>query len=267
MPADGSYFSVLTEAVNDLVEHGFTDAERVARWQAELERAAKASLTDPKRLVSTLSGELRAVYRRLVEDAGALRVHPGVSSFTLQMIKPKLRAELDKRILASADLIRLNREESVARQLRRFSGWATSIPAGGAAEADRRKLKAEIRKPLARLPFEERRVAIDQGHRLAASIHQIIAQDGGAIACKWRHVHQSNYAARPEHLARDGKIYLIRDSWAHKAGLIAPDQNGYSDDIDQPSEKINCRCSWVFLYGLRRLPPGMLTSTGKQQLN
>lgn len=258
-----SYYETLTAAVNDLLEHGFTDAERVARWQTALADAAEVSLRDPSQLENDLRDYLGGLYRRHVERDGALAVHPGVERFTFQLLKPRLRVELDKRIAASRDLIKLNRTESIARQQRRFAGWASSIPPGGAAEADRRKLKREIKKPLARLPFEERRVMIDQGHKLISSINDMIAQDGGAIAAKWRHVHQAGYDARPEHLDRDGQVFLLRGSWADKAGFV---KGTYTDEFEQPAELPFCRCSYVYVYALRRLSDDLLTARGRAEL-
>jgi len=52
----------------------------------------------------------------------ALKRHPGVARFTLNYVEPKLRAELDGRIMASADLIKLNRTQAVNRNIQRFSG-------------------------------------------------------------------------------------------------------------------------------------------------
>ena len=129
-----------------------------------------------------LKDALAAVYDRLVEKGDVVRLHPGIPRFTLERLKPQLRAELDRRILASADLIRLNRKNSIEKTLQRFVGWSTSIPKGGSDVVDKAAEKKKIRKSLAQLPFEERRVLIDQGHKLRASISEIVAKDGNAIA-------------------------------------------------------------------------------------
>jgi hypothetical protein len=63
-----------------------------------------------------------------VGRAGALKRHQGISRFTLNYLEPKLRTELDRRILASVDLIQLNRRKAIDTTLSRFSGWASSIP-------------------------------------------------------------------------------------------------------------------------------------------
>src|SRR6202012_4614194 len=112
-------------------------------------------------------------------------------------LRPQLKVELDKRIMASADLIRLNRDGIIAKTLQRFSGWATSIPLGGSAKTNKREDFAAVRRGVAGLPFEERRVLVDQGHKLASSINEVAAVGGGAIAVVWKsHYNQQNYDYR-----------------------------------------------------------------------
>ena len=254
---------VLTEAVRDISENGFTP-ERIAYWQDKLRRAASESMGPQSRVDEMLRDALQAVYRRLIENGQALKVHAGVSRFTLERVKPRLRAELDRRIMASANLIKLNKQQAVEKTLQRFAGWSTSIPPGGSRVVDKVDVKTDIRKSIRQLSFEERRVAIDQGHKLAASLNDIIATDGGAIAAIWHH-HHVTYP-RKEHLARDGKIFLIRGSWAHDKGLVKPGADGYTDQIEQPAEFVFCRCSYQYLYSLRKLPDEMITALGKEEL-
>ncbi|EJT9718020.1 hypothetical protein NM794_005086, partial [Escherichia coli] len=78
--------------------------------------------------MSMVSDRLRKTYDLQVSKAGALERHKGLSRFTLNYMEPKLRSELDRRILASADLIKLNRKKAIDTTLSRFSGWASSIP-------------------------------------------------------------------------------------------------------------------------------------------
>lgn len=260
-----TYMEVLTQAVDDLVEHGYDDPGRVARWQERLTAAARQSHMGLDRVTQELREALRRRFDDYVGGDRALKAHSGIDRFTYERIKPRLRVELDKRLMASMDLIRLNREQMIARQAQRFAGWATSIPVGGPAEAKKREVKQAIRRPLASLPFEERRVMIDQGHKLVSAVNLIIATDGGAIAARWRAVHQPGYDHRPEHLERDGLVYLVRGSWAAERGLVRP-VHGYTDDVDQPAEKVFCRCGWIYLYNLRQLPDDMLTAKGRAAL-
>lgn len=261
------FYDVVNAAINDLLEHGYDSQERLDRWLEKIHAAARSALIPESVLVRTLQESLGRVYQRQVKLGKMNQVKPGVSQFTLDMIKPSLRAELDRRILASSNLIRLNREASIARTLQRFAGWATTVPAGGTDIVKRKELKDTVRKGIAALPFEERRVIVDQGHKLVNAVNTIVAVDGGAIAATWRHVNESGgYQARPAHEARDGRVYLLRGSWAHRDGLVKPSV-GFTDDVEQPAELPFCRCQWVFAFTLRDLPDAMLTAKGKLALS
>lgn len=262
-----TFYEVLSAAINDLMEHGFDSQARLDRWMRALAQAAGTSLISEEVLKRTLRDTLHRTFKRSTSMSALMKVHPGVGQFTLEQIKPHLRAELDRRILASASLIRLNRDASIAKTLQRFAGWATSIPAGGTEIESRQEVKKEIRRGIAGLSYEERRVTIDQSHKLVAAINEIVATDGGAIAGTWRHVKRGppSYDSRPEHVAREGHVFLIRDSWAHQKGFVKP-KYGYTDEIEAPAQLLYCSCSWEFKFALRDLPPDMLTARGKAAL-
>lgn len=265
MPAGvPSYYEVLTAAVNDLVSHGYDSEARLEFWLRELRRSAERDFVPEQHLVADVARSFNQQFARLVERGDILKLHPGVSRFTLDRIKPELRDELSRRIMASANLIKLQREEAIAQTLRRFSGWASSVPPGGSPEIARNPVKVDIRKSLARTPYEVRRCAIDQGHKLASNINAIVAEGSGAICAKWSH-HYVRYP-RPEHVARDGKIFLIRNSWAYRDGFVKPGKPGFTDEVEQPSELPMCRCTYTFYVYLRQLPADMLTAKGKEAL-
>ena len=235
-----NFYETITAAVRDISENGY-DPIRVDQWMMLIHQAAVQSLTPPAMMEQTLRASLGGLYKRYVENAALLKLNPGVSRFTLDQVKPKLRAELDRRIMASAQLIRLNREAAIQKTLQRFSGWSTSIPQGGSDVVDKNETKSEIKKSLKQLPFEERRVIIDQGHKFVAAISEILATDSGAIAGEWRsHWRQQNYKYRHDHKERDEKVYAVRGSWAMKAGLMKCGPAGYTDDITQPGEEVFC---------------------------
>jgi len=267
MAGPRTLFEVLTAAVADMSEHGFDSQQRVDYWVAEIRRAAEAQLTPLHDLDEQLRSALRAVYTRLVERGGLQRLHPGVARFTLEKVRPALRAELDRRILASANLIKLNRAQAIEKTLQRFQGWSTSIPAGGSTQTDRVREKQEIRKSLAQLPFIERRVLVDQGHKLSSAVSAVLAHDGGAIAAIWHsHWRQAGYDYREDHKDRDDQVYLIRGSWAHQRGLVKSGKVGYTDQVTQPAEEVFCRCQYQYLYNLRDLPDDMVTERGRREL-
>lgn len=266
MPAE-SFYEVLTAAVRDLADHGFDRAERLEHWQKRLLEAAERSLKSPAEMEQLLRDGLSQIYRKLVERGGALKFHPGVERFTLDRLAPVLRSELDRRILASAQLIKLNRQRAIEQTLQRFSGWATSIPAGGSEVVEKVETKTAVRKALAALPFEERRVLIDQGHKLAASINEVIARNNNAIATVWRsHWRQAGYHYRKDHKDRDGKVYLLRGNWAQERGLVKVGPDGYYDDITAYGQEVFCRCFGSWLTSLRQLPADLLTAKGRAEL-
>lgn len=259
-----TFNKVVEEAVRDISESGFSP-ERIAYWQERLRKAAAGALGSQSRIDAMLKDALGDVYRRLIENGHALKVHPGVSRFTIDKLKPKLRIELQKRIFASADLIKLNREKSIAQTLQRFSGWATSIPPGGSEVVDKRAVKIDIAKSIRQEPFETRRVLIDQGHKFAAGLNEVIGLDNGAIASVWHH-HHSQYP-RHEHEERDGVLFLIRDSWAQQRGFVKLDGHQYRDEVERVGEFPFCRCTESWVYNLRDLPPSMLTAAGREELD
>jgi hypothetical protein len=262
-----TFQEVLAAAIADIVESGYDSAERIEGWMRKLRLAAETSLISAASLEQQLRDGLAAVYRRMVDQGGALRYNPGVERFTLEKLRPALRGELDRRILASANLIKLNRAQAIDKTLQRFQGWSTSIPKGGVSGESRAEVKANVRKSLASLPFEERRVLIDQGHKLTAAISEIIATDGGAIAAEWHsNFRTPGYDYREDHRERDGKFYLIRDSWAHRAGLVKKSNAGYFDEHEAPGQLPFCRCWAIYRFALRDLPPEMLTAKGKAAL-
>lgn len=240
-PTQPSFYDVVTAAVADLTEYGYDSQARVDDWMERLRVAAASAMLPEHKMDELLRDTMRAIYKRLIENGGALRWHGGVSAFTLQQIKPRLHDELQRRIMTSASLIKLNREQSIAKTMQRFQGWASSVPAGGSKVQDKPEIKYDIKKSLKQLPFEERRVIIDQGHKLTASINDVIAQDGGAIAMRWHsHWREANYNFRQDHKERDGLVYLIPGSWAHKKGLVKPGPAGSLDKITQPAEEPFC---------------------------
>lgn len=258
---------VITAAVADVTEHGYDNPERIAAWMTRIRQAATASLVPEHELAQVLQSTMRAIYTRLVERGRISKFHPGAARFTIDKVRPQLRAELDRRILASANLIKLNRAEAIEKTLRRFSGWATSVPVGGSGAVDRRDVKDNIRKSLTQLPFEERRVLIDQGHKFTSALNETIATGGGAIACVWRsRWRQAGYDYREDHKERDGLVYAIRGNWAIERGLMKLSPNGYVDQITKPGEEVFCRCSYEYIYNLRDLPTEMLTTKGKAEL-
>jgi hypothetical protein len=262
-----TFYRVLSQAINEMAETGFDNVARLQYWVQRIRDAAVRSLIPEYILEAQLHAAFRGTYARLIERGGIVKLHPGIPRFTLEKVRPALHAELARRLMAARNLIKMNRQEAIETTVRRFAGWASSVPDGGTDVANKRATKSEIRKALASLPFRERRVAIDQGHKFVANLNNILATDGGAIAGEWlSHWRQVNYNYRPDHKEREGKFYVVRGNWALDRGLMKVDGHKYMDDITMPGEEIYCRCSYRYCYSLRALPPDMVTEKGRQEL-
>ncbi len=261
-----NFYDTVNAAIADFELNGYDSEERLSKWLEAINSGAYAMMPPTTQVQEALSASLKSIFNREVDKGGILRNHV-VKSFTLDNVRPRLRNELERRILASAQLIKLNREQAMAKTLQRFSGWATSIPVGGSRAVDKQEVKEDVKKALKSLPYEEKRVIIDQGHKFTAAINDIIAQDGGAIAAIWHSHHKSQgYDSRPAHEARDGKMFLIRDSWAHKDGYVKAGKYGFTDEIEMVGEFVFCRCKYQYLYSLREIDEDMLTAKGKAKI-
>jgi hypothetical protein len=262
-----TFYRVLSQAINEMAGVGFDNSARLAYWINRIRDAAVQSLIPEHILEAQLNSAFRSTYARLIEKGTITKLHPGIGRFTLEKVRPALHAELARRLMAARNLIKLNRAEAIEATVRRFAGWASSVPDGGTGATDKRATRAEIRKALASLPFTERRVAVDQGHKFVSNLNNILATDGGAIALTWHsHWRQAGYNYRRDHKERDGKVYVLRGNWALDRGLMKLAGRTYYDEVTAVGEEVYCRCYAVYLYSLRALPDDMLTEKGRAEL-
>ena len=262
-----TFRQVLWEAIRHFAENGFTSGPELADWMHRLRTAADYTLPPEDVTHARIRREFETIFARTTKHKNLVKRVPGVSRYTIERVNPHLRAELDRRILAATDLIKLNRDAAIQKTLQRFSGWSTAIPAGALTDAEKRDAAKDIGKGIAQAKFEQRRVAIDQGHKLMANVADIVAREDGAIAAIWHsHWRQKNYDYREDHKERDEHVYLIRDSWAHQSGLVKKGKVGYLDDITQPGQEPFCRCFCEYVTSLNRLPEDMLTKKGREAL-
>ncbi len=265
MPPGASFREVLAAAIDDVAATGFVSEDRIALWVSLIRNAAERELGPDYAIDQEVRAGFDRLFRRFVDGPAMFRRMESVGRFTKDMVKPKLYAELDRRIAAAADLIKLNKKEAVERTVGRFKGWSTSIPPGGDGAIDKRETRALLAKGTADYRYHRRLVDNDQGHKLIANVANIVAVDAGAIAGEW-HSHGATdrgYDARKDHLDRDGKIYIIRGSWADEKGLLKP-VHGYTDQITAAGQEVNCRCWLTYIMSPRRLPDIYLTRKGQE---
>ena len=268
MASRKTFFQVLTEAIDYFAAKGYTSQADLNRWIRLLKEALDRQLGSPKHSEAEVRRVLKAVYNRQIIRGGALKQNPTVTKFSVDMLKPTMRRELERRMLASANLIKLNRQEAISSTLRRFEGWATSIPKGGSKAVEIRKEKTKIRKAVIALTYQERRVIIDQSQKFAAALNATIATDNRASAAEWHsRWRTAGYDYREDHKERDGKIYAVADNWAIREGLMKAGKHGYTQDITQPAEEVFCQCRYTYIYSIASLPDDMLTEKGRRLLN
>lgn len=256
---------VLLEALGDFeARNQWTEGE-LQSWMIRLRAALESELPTDEQTRAELEKWLGAVFRRDVHGRGIAKRVPGVSRYTLDHLAPSLRAELDRRIFAGVGLIKLNKRAATDKTLQRFAGWISSQPAGRRPAAKIREVAKEIAKPAAQVRYEARRVAIDQGHKLSAAVAHVVAQGNGALAAIWhdRGQYDHGYDARKEHLARSGKMFFVRNSWAMEQGLVK--RGGpYIDEMEQVAELPFCSCWYEYVTHPDDLPEDRLTEKGRE---
>jgi hypothetical protein len=257
--------TLIMEALRWFATNGYSSEGVLQDWLLRLHRALERELPTDAATKTQISNALAKVFDREIKSGIVKRV-PGVTRYTLDRVAPALRAELDRRIFASVDLIKLNKAAATQKTLQRFSGWVTSVPAGGMAKPDIREVAQDILKPSKQVRFEARRVAIDQGAKLSQNVAKVVSIHAGAIAGIWhdRGQYDKSYDYRPDHLERSGKLFLVRDSWAMNEGLIAKRGLQYMDEITEPAQEIYCSCWYEFVTSPKALPETLLTAKGRE---
>ena len=263
-----NFRALLLQALKEFALHGYRNETHLQEWLMRLHAALERELPADAWVRTQLAGVLDRIFRRDVVNGAVMKRVPGITRYTLDRISPSLRAELDRRIFAGIDLIRLNKRAATQKTLQRFAGWVSSVPRFGSATTDLRAVASEMAKPVAQVKYEARRVAIDQGHKLSAAVAHVVAQEAGAIAAIWhdRGQYDHGYDARPEHLKRSGKLFLVRDSWAISGGLIKKSGLSFTDSIEQPAELPYCSCAYEYITTPRDLPTELLTAKGRAWL-
>ncbi|HHH3543897.1 hypothetical protein Q5738_08990 [Citrobacter werkmanii] len=263
-----TFTRTVRDAVKFFLRNGYSSREELERWQSIIRQAAENETADD--YMAMVTRNLTKAYDLQIGRAKVLKRHPGISRFTINYLEPKLRTELDRRIFASADLIKINRKKAIDTTLSRFSGWASSIPSADTIaltgiQGTMRETAAHIQKTAEQMDYEARRVMIDQNHKLIANIDNVIATSNNAIAAIWHsHWRRPGYNYREDHKERDQLYYLIRGNWAQKNGYVKVGPAGYLDGITQPGEEVFCDCYVTYIYNLRSIPEYMLTQKGRK---
>jgi len=258
----------IRQALDDVIRKGWTP-ESVAVWASNFRKLA-LQLAFNKTPEQVVAPYLRYLYKREIESGKVLQRNKGLGHFTYERIKPEFRRLLEDRIRANIDLITMERPNAVDVATARFSGWLMSFDGTQEKLPPAKELPAfkNILKPITeQKSYEHSRRAIDQGHKMLRAIDSVIAEQGGAVAAIWHaHPKTSTYDARKEHWARDGKVYIYKNSDLVEKGLVKKGDEPWVEDItDPPAFLVNCTCFFSNEYslnGLYRIAPHLLTKKG-----
>lgn len=194
---------------------------------------------------------------------GIFRRHK-LAPYLIASIYELLRDERDKKIHDTRLLTSMRREDAENTSMRRFAGWVTSIPASKAAVNKREAIKF-IADPIKQLPKHEKLIVDDQKRKMESGLDYIVAKENDALGYYWHSMFRvPNYDYRVEHKHNDidGLFIILKDSWAYKQGLIKKGNQLFQEEIEQPGQLPNCKCSAKYVYALSEIPNDCLTIKG-----
>ncbi len=113
------------------------------------------------------------------------------------------------------------------------------------------------------MDFISRRVAIDQGHKLASNVKYLLAVQSGAIALagiRTGGVRATNTDRTTKSATRKFISSAIRG--ALEQGLIKP-VYGFYDEITAAGEEVYCSCDALPIYAPQKLPDEFFNGEGQ----
>jgi hypothetical protein len=259
-----AFTTLLRKAVGYFAKRGFTTIADVANWRVQLAAAAESHLSTEKAQARVERGLTGAFHRWMGRGRVSLPQR-GVAKFTLDMLEPKLKDELQNRMFAAREAVDGAHRLALERIHNRFMGFAT---AGAQPQAAREATK-DIGKAARDAKYYERLTAINETARLMSALDEIAAADTGSIGGFWdatpeiKRKHRLEHGGKDGHGGRHGKFYARRGSWADREGLVRH-PNGYIDEHDMPRVLINCQCEYKYVYDLADIPPELLTAKGRR---
>ena len=266
MAKERSFSTVLGLAVGAIALYGLLSSKQLKDWEKALIAAALFTFMQPKEMNVVLYKRLDGIYKDMVTDKKLLKKYPNMDRGAFDRAKDKILHRLALRKFLGADLIEKNYRESIDTVVRRFIGWASSVPAGGIKELDREVEKRKIQKAILSVDAEGKFIVRDQMHKFQTEIEEILSVDGQAIAAKWHsqwRVPGYNYREKHKHIDVSGEVFVIRDNWALQGRLMKLSGRKYTDSIIRPGMEPNCKCVYEYIYSLSDLPDDMLTAKGR----
>lgn len=271
---------ILFEFAESLAEKGkltTATAKQLDRLMATYRNVTEEEL---RSLVNSLEPDLRREYKNAYYqyvNGGYKKTNPGIQAYKIQDLKATYRKEVQNSVDNSLALVKTQNAEFMAQMEARFRNWAT-IPSaemrGDSANPD--KVKAYLKNEVLKLPDVKKDmtkhqefIVVDQTRKLLSNMDAITAKTGGAFGFIWHNRRDARVVGRPggmypeptekhgDHWEREGKLYLIKDSWAVVRKMLKKTGDVlYDVDLNdgRPGIPIGCRCYAEYLYAIEMIP-------------
>lgn len=271
---------ILFEFAESLAEKGRLSTASAKQLDRLLATYRNVTEEELRSLIDSLGPELRREYKKAYYkyvNGGYKTAHPHIQGYKIAELKPDYRKAVQNSVDNSLALIKTQNAEFMAQMQARFRNWAT-IPSseirGDSANPDR--MKAYLKNEVLQLPEVKKSITahqhfiiVDQTRKLISNMDAITAKEGRAIGLIWHNRRDGRVVGRPggmypeptekhgDHWDREGKLYLIKDSWAVLRNLLKKSGDVlYDTDLSdgKPGIPIGCRCWAEYIYAIELIP-------------
>jgi hypothetical protein len=174
---------------------------------------------------------------------------------------PGLRALLDEHVTSYAEQAEMFFAKQKLGFDQELTAFLAGIPAGGTKTALVRSHVNPLKRTLNDLVQWDADMHRLQSMSVVSEVDDFLRPSGGdALAMSWHYAPSSCLV--PSHKALDGRVYVVRDTWAIKKGLVHAGPNGFTDETRKFRREIGCMCSSTWLFYALSLPEEVLTPEG-----
>lgn len=201
----------------------------------------------------------------------------GLKGWRLEKIKPALRKEYKKSLLANILLITTQNESMMSLLRSRFTDWI--LKSSRDQNADSLKKALDITQATAKVNKRVNMIIKDQTRKSLNTYDEVVAKEYEAIGFIWNTRRDKKVVGNPtglypgngnekhrNHYERQGKFYFYKDTWAIKKGLINTKAKNFKwaeFEDGMPGIPINCRCFAYNIYDIEDVPKEFLKKNKK----